>query len=361
MIGSVLRKFAAAAQNVLAKPTTPARAPKPPALTSLFKDGFESKASNKVKLAGNEGTNPFKPSALLERIWGGSVKNGPELLHLKDGWIPQGQGYDAKRGEVLTSYYNDKGVLLSIQDKGTGDEALQVQLAGLEGSSNKPTHGGGVSTDGEFVYVADTKTIFVYTRAELERAAKEGTPANAFQAMPVPKPKDLKDPETGMELVSSGSFMTVSDGYAYIGGYSKDGDGKAGAVWRYEIDPKTGALVEDSREGPIRAPDRAQGMTIVDGAILFTTGDRKLVHQPFTSTKDAFKADISERTDISNGLIDPYAQGINIIDGELWVTYESGADKYRDNVAKPREHIRRIPLERLDLDKAGLTPEQLDS
>ena len=361
MIDSVFRRLATAAQNVLAKPPTSPRAPKTPAPTSLFKDGFESKASSRVKLTGNEGTKAFSPSALLERIWGGSVKNGPELLHLKDGWIPQGQGYDAKRGEVLTSYYNDTGVLLSIQDKGTGEEAHQVQLGGLEGSSAKPTHGGGVSTDGEFVYVADTKAIFVYSREELERAAKEGTPATASQVMPVPQPKNLKDPETGMELVSAGSFMTVSDGYAYIGSYSKDGDGKAGAVWRYEIDPDTGALVEDSRQGPIRAPDRAQGMTVVDGALLFTTGDRKLIHQPIDSSKDVFKADISKRTDISNGLIDPYAQGINIIDGELWVTYESGADKYRDNVAPPREHIRRIPLERLDLDKAGLTPEQLAS
>jgi hypothetical protein len=137
-----------------------------------------------------------------------------------------------------------------------------------------------------------------------------------------------------------------------------------GAVWRYKINEETGSLIEDSRQGPIRAPDRAQGVTVVDGALLFTTGDQKLIYQPFDSSASTFEADIADRVDISNGLIDPYAQGLNIIDGELWVTYESGSHKYRDKLKdgdEPREHIQRIPLDELDLAAACLTPEQLES
>lgn len=281
-------------------------------------------------------------------------KEGPQLLHLQGGWTPQGQGYDAGRGEVLTSYYNeDHQVLVSIQDKKTGEEKHNVILGGTDGVK-PPSHGGGISTDGDNVYVADTDHIYVYSREELEKAESECRPAVPSQVMEVPP--DVKDPATGIALVSNGSFMTVKDGYAYVGAYSKDGDGKVGAVWRYEIDEQTGAIIEGSRQGPIRAPDRAQGMAVVDGALLFTTGDKKLMYQPFD--EESFTADIDDRVNIANGRIDSWAQGFNIIDGELWVTYESGSQKYDGEDG--RQHIQRIPLDELDLEDAGLEPEDLE-
>ncbi|RKH64616.1 hypothetical protein [Corallococcus llansteffanensis] len=364
MISSLLRRVITTVQTAI---TRPPAAPPPattPAATPYFQDALEQGRKSPVNLSGFGNVPSVAARAPVEAgvtASGGSEKVGPELLHLDAGWTPQGQGYDATRGEVLTSYYNDDHeVMISVQDKDSGAETLQVKLGGASPGGPAPTHGGGVATDGEFVYVSDTDHVFVYTREELERAAKEGTPAMASQVMDVPERGVVDDPNSDVDLVSAGSYMTVHDGYAYIGGYSPDGDGKAGAVWRFKIDEKTGALIEDSREGPIRAPDRAQGMTVVDGALIFTTGDKKLVYQPFESSADTFSADIEKRVDISNGLIDPYAQGVNVIDGELWVTYESGSDKYRDNVDNPREHIQRIPLEELDLEAACLTPEQLE-
>jgi len=102
--------------------------------------------------------------------------------------------------------------------------------------------------------------------------------------------------------------MTVKGDYAYVGGYSEDGDGKAGALWRYRIGAD-GRLAETPTGPPLRVPDRAQGL--------------------------------------------------NVVDGELWVTYESGSQKYDQNVARPREHIQRIPLEQLDLDAAGISVDDL--
>lgn len=352
MIDPALRRPVTPVQNA---PTEAAAAPSSApttAPTPFLRDTLEvAKRAGPVNLSGLGKVLSDGLSALLGRAPSEATANGPRLLHLDAGWTPQGQGYDAKRQEVLTTYYNESGVLLSVQDKNSGQETQQVRLGGLGPNGPAPSHGGGVSTDGEFVYVSDTRNIFVYRREDLENA-KQGTPVNAFQVMPVPNPDQLKDPATGIDLVSAGSFMTVKDGFAYIGAYSKDGDGKVGAVWRYELDEQTGALIEDSRQGPIRAPDRAQGMTVVDGALLFTTGDRKLVYQPIDPRTDVFQADLDDRKEISNGLIDPYAQGVNVIDGEVWVTYESGSEKYRDKLNppfKPREHIQRIPLELLDL------------
>jgi hypothetical protein len=137
--------------------------------------------------------------------------------------------------------------------------------------------------------------------------------------------------------------------------YSPDNDGKAGALWRYKIG-SDGTLGKNP-EGPLRIPDRTQGVTVVDGGLLFVSGDKKLTYQPFD--EKSFTANIDDRRDISNGQIDSYAQGINIIDGELWVTYESGSHKYDQNVSTPRDCIQRIPLDRLDLDDAGLTADDL--
>ncbi|MFY1831617.1 hypothetical protein ACN47A_37230 [Myxococcus fulvus] len=352
-----------------ARTTEPAASPAAPlpAVSPFAQDALERAKPELVNLTGHGSVRTAAPegASAVASDAGAAQSVGPKLLHLDAGWTPQGQGYDAKRDQVLTTYYAEgRGVLLSLQDKDSGVEAQQVRLGGssTNPAAGAPSHGGGVSTDGEFVYVSDTHHLYVYRREDIENA-KPGAEVPAFQVTEVPSGEGLTDPATGIGLVSAGSYMTVSDGYAYIGSYSKDGDGKAGAVWRYEIDEKTGEIIEGSRQGPIRAPDRAQGMTVVDGALLFTTGDQKLVYQPFEGTPDSFTADISERKDISNGLIDPYAQGFNIIDGELWVTYESGSEKYRDKLNpkyEPREHIQRIPLEDLDLEAVGVTPEDLE-
>lgn len=336
------------APPVAPPPATSSSATSSSATRAYFQDTFEA--------------SPRRPASLD----GGSTSSvlGPRLEHLEEGWIPQGQGYDAKRGQVLTTSYQEFGippldfgfVRLSIQDKKSGTEKHSALLGG-HGDFPPPSHGGGVSTDGKYVYVADTEAIYTYTRKDIVEAGRNGTYAEPIDVMRVPKDTKDPDPHSDTELISNGSFMTVKGGYAYVGGYSKNGDGKAGAVWRYTVDPDSGKLIKDSRQGPIRAPDQAQGIAVVDGALLFTTGKHELVYQPYD--KQSFEADIDDRTDISNGRIDPYAQGLNIIDGEVWVTYESGAEKYDQEVDVPRKHIQRIPLEQLDLEAAGLTPEDV--
>lgn len=367
MISSILSRVVTPAQTAV---TTPPAAPAPapaPAATSYFQDTMEYRRPGPVNLSGFGNAPPVSVPALAAPVTpdsGGASDLGPRFLHLDAGWTPQGQGYDAKRKEVLTTYYDEgRGVLLSTQKKGSGRETQQVILGGRspDHPAGPPTHGGGVSTDGKFVYVADTEHIYVYRREDIENA-KKGTEVSAIQVMEVEVSEEVDDPASDLDLRSRASYMTVKGDYAYVGGYSPDGDDKAGAVWRYRI-REDGTIIKGSRQGPIRAPDQAQGMTVVDGALVFTTGDKTLYYQPFEASRNSFTADLADRKEIGNGLIEPYAQGVNIIDGELWVTYESGSHMYREGLEppfKPREHIQRIPLEDLDLEAAGLTPEQLE-
>lgn len=325
-------------------------------------------------------------------------KPGPDLLYLDEGWTPQGQGYDAERHETLTTYYNEDetAVRLSVQDRYTGVEARDVILGGVPrkddggepdvGKSlhanplelhdyevDPPNHGGGVSTDGKFIYVADTEGIYVYRRDAVDNGGK-GAIVDAERYIPMPDVSNdprfaetrgdagddgrfpvvedgrIADTECTVTPRSPASYITVKDGVAYVGSYSANGDGQTGAVYRFDVDPETGAFTNP--QGPIAAPDQAQGVTVVnDGqGLLFTTGAKTLIYQPITSSSNGFSADTDARYDVANGELANYAQGINIIDGELWVTYESGSDRYKDKSTVPGEgarHIDRIPLDQL--------------
>ncbi|WP_216673665.1 hypothetical protein, partial [Pyxidicoccus fallax] len=352
-------------------PAAPAPAPPPAATpsTPYFRDTFQAAPPRLLDLQGS-GRAPVTLPALVDVEGGGGGYEQGELIHLRTGWTPQGLGYDEATGETLTTYYHHEThqVRISIQDKDTGEESGHVELGGMgaDPTIGAPTHGGGVSTDGEFVYVADTEHIYVYRREDIDDAAESGeTPVRALHVIDMPSAEGFRDPATGTQYLSNASYLTVKDGYVYVGTYSSEKDGvntdcSVGAVWRFKIG-EDGQMAEDSLQGPITAPERAQGMTVVDGAILFTTGKQELIHLPFD--EENFTAPLGGGTDISNGLIDSWAQGIQIIDGQLWVNYESGAEQYEDELDEndtPRTHLQRIPLEELDLEAVGLEADELD-
>ncbi|WP_242112781.1 hypothetical protein [Luteimonas aquatica] len=310
----------------------------------------------------------------------------PGLVHLEEGWTPQGQAYTGN-GELLTTYYyhdrfnlrdllfgnvddsqylpptdipyrqedlTERGVLLSIQDT-RNDTERSVALLGPRGDSEflAPTHGGGVATHGDTVYVADTDGIYLYSRAQIDNApvnpATGRAEVRALDVIPQPQAPE------GSDFVSNASFMTVHGDYAYVGTYNKDADGAdtTGAVWRFEIGAD-GRLTDPS--GPIAAPDRAQGMTVVnDGqGLLFSTGDRHLVYQPIESSPQTFTADGASEN-IDNGKLGSWAQGINIVGDELWVTYENGSSQYDGHDGPQR--IERIPLSELADFPVGTQPD----
>ena len=301
------------------------------------------------------------------------LHRGPAFLHLDEDWIPQGQGYDAEREETLTTYYTDTNgngegdtVRLSVQDRYTGVEARDVVLLGLEaGGGDRPAHGGGVAVYGDYILVADTQEVYVYRRDAVDNPVwnpdtgrYEVTAEDAFTMPAVPGeyrgqvvPSQDRDPT----FQSPASYLAVHGDTLYVGSYSEDEDGLSGGVFRFELDPETGGI--SGPTGFIKAPDQAQGMTVVDDGrgLLFSSGhDRnKLVYQPLVEG-DAFEADPSARKVLDEGeLIGSYVQGINVIDGELWVTYESGADEYRRKVDDPHSSIQRIPLSELGDDFPG--------
>lgn len=294
-----------------------------------------------------------RTAEFLERL---GMNPGPRLLHSGEGspWIPQGQGYDAERHEILTSYNDGHDVMLSVQDQFTGVEARNVILEGKQPPAEigsdmlglmafreenpSPNKGGGVATDGKFVYLADTEAVYVYRREDIDNAGS----GEAVYPVQVNK-------------VEAGSYITVKDGQAYVGRFALNPAGPFGdddnvpELYRYDINPD-GTFSNQS--DPIRTPYNAQGLAVTDDGLLFTTSygasplsPHHLVLQEFDDSPDG----VESASDAENVYdLDYYAEGVNIIGDEMWVTYESSAEKYRDKVDRPRDHIQRIPLDDLD-------------
>jgi hypothetical protein len=158
--------------------------------------------------------------------------------------------------------------------------------------------------------------------------------------------------------VRASSFSTIHDGRLYVGTYV---NGDAGALFSYALGPD-GTLV--GADGGIRpeqpppvlgglgldggryegpTPPNSQGVAVHGGGFLFTQSHGEddpgdLLFQPFGA---------DEATTI--GELSPLSQGLNVIDGQLYVTSEASAYQF-DVPAAP------VAVDVFDVTDFGLDP-----
>lgn len=335
-------------------------------------------------------------------------KPGPELSRLQADWIPQGQVHDTARGEVLTTYnMSGSGVLVSVQDKDAlAGELAAVMLGGYQPSmpedvdgadrhlyarapvNGPPTKGGGIAIHDGIVYVADTKGVFLYSLDDIHAAAGACPDPGQDPAITVPA---IGYQQT--DHFNNASFITIQDGYAYVGQFSVDRDGiggstdypKSGALTRFEI-ADDGRFINPA--GPIEAPAYAQGVAVTEQGLFYTTSygsnpadhedpsPNALVYQPFEDFESFTVAPGSADSPVEVMTLDYYAEEFSIVDGEVWVTYESNAnpggsngtssifpERYESNIGElpENESIRRYSVQDLDLSRTNITLEQLEA
>lgn len=292
---------------------------------------------------------------------------GPRLLHSGEGkpWIPQGLGHDPVHEQTLSTYNfdtenfsGDKRVLLSVQNTDTNpcapeQEELSAYLGGTDKNdptSGAPTKGGGVATDGEFIYVADSGEVYVYRREDVVAA---GNSQSEFGGPHYATAVDKIDIKQGEDDTFSASYLTIHEGQLYVGDFTKSSfqpgdfpsydaelrryDLSAGNQPNHDVDVPKGSF-DPSSYKTIEAPKNAQGATITDTGVIFTTSygpSASSLH--FQPTTDDFTAS-GDRQRLVTEDLPAYAEGVTIVDGKLWVTFESGADKYRDN-GEPTDYI----------------------
>ncbi|MBA3781731.1 MAG: hypothetical protein H0X12_07760 [Nocardioides sp.] len=232
----------------------------------------------------------------------------PNTAAMGDGrnLIPQGLGYDAATGTLLQSYDDhDKGdrSTMALIDEVTGQEIGEVQLGdtfpGPDGNpvpSSRPGHVGGVTVDGDNVYVTDKGRVYTYSLSEM-RNASSGQPVQ--QSAP---PAD----------VSGGSYSAFKDGKLYVGDFHNN------VLYVHEKNAAGDWVEVDA----VDTPDECQGVMVRDGEYVFSSSyGRDNEGQLIVQDRET-----GDRSDPFT--LPTMSEGVVEVDGELVVTYESGAEEY---------------------------------
>ena len=170
----------------------------------------ETRAWVERGLAKNEGWTDDNGSGLGPLI--------PNIAATGDdrGWIPQGLGYDPESGLLLQGYYNKEGEpsTLALIDEASGIELGEVTLGGGDpyDDHDTPGHVGGVTVDGDHVYVTSDNKVYEYSLSEM-RAAASGVPVEPTTP---PQPLDA-GPTPPSRTASSTSATTTTTGSTPIG------------------------------------------------------------------------------------------------------------------------------------------------
>ena len=284
----------------------------------------------------------IQPSSLAEAVsqqldtTGGGAGVGPQL-QLQHG-TPQGLDYDETHREFLTTYYNDDGVTLSIQGEAGTDES-GVRLGGGDGF-DPPGKGGGVATDGEYVYVADGGELYVYSRAEIHAAAEARDGRTVV-------------PEYVKGDIAAGSYVEVKDGKLYVGDFNTPPDGPfekyQGEPHLYQYDIDNG-VVADHPNWEVRTPYYVQDVAITDQGLLYSRSYSNKDYSPHYLTMqegDPLSGDLEPWEDARNVRDIPYySEGISVLDnGDVYVIHESGS--YNLNGDSSDTHVQRTSLDEL--------------
>lgn len=226
------------------------------------------------------------------------------------GWIPQGLGYDPQSHTLIQSYYTKGGIAyLALIDEITGKKVGEVRLGGefpipLDNQGeerdlrpDRPEHAGGVSVDGDNVYVVDKGQVFTYSLQDL----RGGTADSKVE--PVGPPQD----------VSGGSYSAVHDGRLYLGDFEND------RLFVYENRGGDWVKVDT-----VITPNHCQGVVVRDGEYVFSS-----------SSGRGNESSLIVQNSVSGDRSDPYvmpnmSEGVVEVDGDVVTTFESGAEKYQD-------------------------------
>jgi hypothetical protein len=230
------------------------------------------------------------------------------------GWIPQGLGYDPETGTLLQGYYtkdadgHGKDSYLALVDEVTGRELGEVKLgdtyvdaSGRSVPGAPPKHAGGVTVDGDNVYVADNGKLFTYS---LDAIRKAGPGKTVPQSAP---------PQS--EGIDGGSYSAMKDGRLYLGHHE---DNK---LFVYERSGGQWVKVDT-----IDTPEKSQGVLVRDGELVFSTssGRHQNHSQLIVQDHDGNRSDPYDLPSMSQGVVE--------VDGELVVTYESGAGEFDESL-----------------------------
>lgn len=287
---------------------------------------------------------------------------------LAETMIPQGMDIWEERGWLLISGYfpsteiSDCSVLVAV-DMETGAYVGEYYLTNSDGTPHT-SHAGGVAITNKNIYISNNYTLYRIPLEEILNAGQCGkvTIADEF-AVPV-----------------RASFCNYSGGYLWVGDFQygtsyptqryqnmKNRDGLMYCAWTvgYELDDSTenGIKADAMVEGSYATPDiifsmteRIQGFAVTEKTValsqsygrtnkstilLYNNPIGTEAHQTAKLNGKEIPVYFLDNQQQSKAVVaPPMSEGLAAIDGELYILFESGADKYANGGGKdPTENV----------------------
>ncbi len=265
---------------------------------------------------------------------------------LSDGMIVQGLAYDESADEFLVTGYRTDGDAsqVSIVNKTTKKEVKRISLANGDGSAFIG-HVGGITLHGDYIYVADSSGLIVYSYSDF-RNASDGDVVKSIGTFGTKTDDDnLRVSFTHVEgdSIYVGEFYReenypTPDSHKYT---TKAGDKNTSLILEYRLDASAEFGISAKIEKAYSAPDLVQGICFDEhGRMYVSTSYASAFSHIYIYNPASAESQITvlgqtvplyvldSSTLCGDIKAPPMSEEIIIIEGKLYTMCESATNKY---------------------------------
>ncbi|MCH1624081.1 lamin tail domain-containing protein [Ferdinandcohnia quinoae] len=313
-------------------------------------------------------------------------EDGPVIPGLVQDLVPQGLGYYKKKDWLLTVNYLDDGRpgTLTVTNATSGKLIKSVTLYNTDGTPYTG-HAGGVTISKEHVWIASENYLFTLRINDLV-IAKDNDEIRFINQIPVPVEAAYNVYDEGILWV--GEFYEAKSYPTDPTHHIDNRNGVTQYAWMigYNLQPSNDMLSEKQWNGKLDEPaipdyvlsttDKVQGAIVQKKGITLSTSygrandsvlyryEHPLKEKPhdFVTIGEKqvplwFLDGVGSKPRESIEAI-PMPEGIVVVGKELYVVFESGANKYRYTTTYPMDRMLKIDLKTLMKDDKEIIKEE---
>ncbi|MGY6210407.1 lamin tail domain-containing protein [Cytobacillus firmus] len=311
--------------------------------------------------------------------------DGPVIAGLAEGLVPQGLSYYKKKDWLLTISYVDDGIrpgTITVTDRTSGKLVKSVVLYNTDGTPYTG-HAGGITISRDHGWVVSENYLFSFKLSDLAKAENNGE-IQFTKQIPLPVEAAYTVYDEGILWV--GEFYEASAYPTDPSHHIENRDGEMHYAWMigFDLERSNDMLSEEHWNGSLdhALPDfvlsttgKVQGAIIQkaarNGIILSTSygraNDSVLYRYEYPLKEDPHSYVTVEGKEVPLWFLDghtakprqsieaiPMPEGIVEVQKELYVVFESGADKYRYTTTYPMDRMLRIDMKKLMKEDKGI-------
>ncbi|WP_170169114.1 lamin tail domain-containing protein [Mesobacillus subterraneus] len=312
--------------------------------------------------------------------------DGPVIAGLAQGLVPQGLTYYMKKDWLLTVSYIDDEIrpgTITVTDRTTGDLLKSVVLYNTDGTPYTG-HAGGITVSRDHGWVASENYLFSFNLSDLVNAENNGQ-IQFTEQIPLPVHAAYTVYDEGILWV--GEFYEASSYPTNPSHHIENREGKMHYAWMigFDLERNNDMLGKnhwsgspDSNAVPdyvLSTTEKVQGAIVQkasrNGITLSTSygraNDSVLYRYEYPLKEDPHSFVTVEGKEVPLWFLDghtakprqsveaiPMPEGIVEVQKELYVVFESGADKYRYTTTYPMDRMLKIDMKKLMKEDKGI-------